>query len=823
MQARFGPLVRGVLGALFGRTTYAPEHAAQVRTLSHEGTVVYLLGDHSIWPTLCLNTLLLRHRLPLARCVNGVNLFWLQSGRRLWRCLQERRLPALGPWQGGDGGPKRHQPIRRSEAIFMQHLLRGEAACVALPAPRAHLLPPVDLGDYVRALIIAQAHSPRPIIVLPHVWVGGQMRLAQPLFMADFLAAQGEEKDEVAMARRLRQTLADRFDAEEQQVTGPAPSPYALTVRRVLQHPDVRAAIAAENARTGATDVALEAQAQAHLRRIAAAYDGRVISLMDGLLRLLFWRIYDGLWVDQKGLQKITQAARRGPLIFCPAHRSHVDYLVLSYVLWQQGLPPPHIAAGQNLAFFPLGNLFRRCGAFFMRRSFTGDVLYGAVFAAYLFDLLQRGTSLEFFLEGTRSRSGKHLMPRFGLLRMLVDAWRAGVRADLHFVPLSIDYDRIIEAGSYRRELQGANKQAENLSGLWRSGKVLRSRYGQVQVQFGEPVSLAAQVAAAGLHAGPREPSEEPRWRRQVQKLGFEIMHRVAQAGSVTATAVVCTALLGHRGRAMAQHVLLSRCAELVAFLTAAQARLAPALQEPPTRVSAVLEAVQKLVDDRLVTLERAGPHEQEPLYRVLDANRVTLDYHKNALMNHFAPSAIVARVLGAMGAEPQPFIRLQEACAFVAQLLAYEFLFAAEVGPGEIFLQILRRLEQMGAVQLEDARCTVVRPERLAPLAALLDSFLQGYWITCRAAFEMRSLPLSEVQLRLRTLERLRRAYLEGEISRCEAVSRTLVQTAHQSLLRMGVLQRLDAERLGLGAAYGDDGLLRLIQRLDNLARDRL
>jgi glycerol-3-phosphate O-acyltransferase len=852
MQARYSLPLRWGMWALFSKVTYDPQHAARVAELQGDGIVVYVLRGHSVWPTLCLNYILQRRRLPLAACVAGINFFWLQSRARLWAYLRQRRMPARGPWSpadpAADTAPQTpRQPIHRREAILMQHILCGLPASVGLPTQHADGAPPGDLGDYLRALLLVARFCERPIYLLPHVLVdrhrGGPLRglarlwtlrhaalrMAPPICLQKILqeaaAGPGPHEDEVRLARRLRAQLQRQLDDEERVVAGPAPSPYAATVREVLAHPQVLGAIDQENARSGRTDLALEAQAQRLLRGIAARYDVRIIQAMDALLRLLFWRIYDGVWVDQPGLAKVVETARRGPLIFCPAHRSHVDYLVLSYVLWQQGLSPPHIAAGQNLSFFPLGSLFRRCGAFFMRRTFAGDPLYSAVFAAYLFDLLKRGTSIEFFLEGTRSRSGKVRMPRLGLLRMLVDAWRAGARSDITFIPVSIDYDRIIEASAYTKELQGDSKKSENIGDLLRSGKVLRSRYGQVQVQFGAPISLASMAAEAGLSTEMPPATQATAWRQTVERLGFRILHQVAQVGSVTATALVSTALLGHRGRAMAQHKLLARCDAIVHFLSLSDARLAPALQRPNTRVSAVLEAVQKLVDDRLAVVERAGADDQEPLYFIPAAHRITLDYSKNALINHFVPCAFLARSL-CLQPEPRRRSVALEDCRFLSQLFRYEFLFRADANFASNFELASAQLRGLDAITEGATEDGLERrsPEVLEQFSALLDSFCESYWQTARTVFDLRSLALSEVDLQKRALERLRRAYLEGEIARPEAVSQPLVGTALSSLVQMGVLDRRteggDGPTLQLCPAFGEDALQHLVARLRSFVR---
>ena len=193
---------------------------------------------------------------------------------------------------------------------------------------------------------------------------------------------------------------------------------------------------------------------------IASRFDIDVVFLMDSFLRLVWSWIYRKLVYEKSDIQMLNKAAQKGSLVLVPSHRSHVDYLVFSQVLFWEGMLP-HIAAGINLSFFPLGNMLRRAGAFFIRRSFAGNVLYSTVFKAYVKRLLKEGFTQEFFIEGGRSRTGKTLPPKMGMLGMIVDAYMDSREKDLLFVPASISYDKIVESKSYIKELGGAQKESE--------------------------------------------------------------------------------------------------------------------------------------------------------------------------------------------------------------------------------------------------------------------------------------------------------------------------------------------------------------------------
>ena len=209
------------------------------------------------------------------------------------------------------------------------------------------------------------------------------------------------------------------------------------------------------------------------------------------LLRLLtaFWRrIYDR--IDVHGLERIVSLGRTHTLVYLPSHRSHVDYLLLSYLLFQRGLMIPHIAAGENMNLPFVGNLLRRGGAFYMQRSFRGDPVHAALFSEYLYQVYRRGHCVEFFPEGTRTRTGRLLPARIGLLKMTVAHARRGLPRPLAFVPVYFGYEKLIESASYLDEMRGAEKKRESVADILRSLRLIRQDFGCVEVNFGKPLRL---------------------------------------------------------------------------------------------------------------------------------------------------------------------------------------------------------------------------------------------------------------------------------------------------------------------------------------------
>jgi glycerol-3-phosphate O-acyltransferase len=231
----------------------------------------------------------------------------------------------------------------------------------------------------------------------------------------------------------------------------------------------------------------------------------------------------------------------------------------------------------------------------------------------------------------------------------------------------------------------------------------------------------------------------------------------------------------------MAQNVLIERSESVLAFLEAVGARLSPPLARLETRLSAVLEAVHKLVDEKVVLLERAGQSDMEPIFRAAEDGRVVLDYHKNAVMNYFASAALVCRAIVKHGGQgPLVYTGLRDDTHFLAKLFKLEFIYRVDADYTAAFDETLGALALHQLLTFDDTDgITIARPEIIALLAGLLDSFVQAYWVTARTATELRHQVLTDKELVALSLERARRAFLEGAISRPESASRTLMETA--------------------------------------------
>ena len=289
------------------------------------------------------------------------------------------------------------------------------------------------------------------------------------------------------------------------------------------------------------------------MEEIAANFSYEMIRLTDRILGFTWNRLYQGINVHNA--ERVRQLAHDGhELVYVPCHRSHMDYLLLSYVLYHQGLVPPHIAAGINLNFWPAGPIFRRLGAFFIRRTFKGNKLYSTVFREYLGELFSRGYSVEYFVEGGRSRTGRLLDPKTGTLSMTIQAMLRGGTRPITLIPIYIGYEHVMEVGTYAKELRGATKEKESLPQMLRGLSKLRN-LGQGYVNFGEPMPLMTylnqHVPDWRESIDPIE-AVRPAWLTPtVNNIAADLMVRINNAGAANAMNLCCTALLASRQRSL--------------------------------------------------------------------------------------------------------------------------------------------------------------------------------------------------------------------------------------------------------------------------------
>jgi glycerol-3-phosphate O-acyltransferase len=368
------------------------------------------------------------------------------------------------------------------------------------------------------------------------------LRFSHPLPISAIL--EGGVEPSLAF-RKVSRILRVHFRQRRAATVGPDLSNRRTIARQVLLSESVRRVIDAEAGADDKKRAKLEKKAHDYVFEIASDVSHVTIRVLLRILRRLWNQIYDG--IELQHADRLHDVAKDKVIVYVPCHRSHFDYLLLSYICYSQGLQLPHIAAGINLNLPVIGRILRRGGAFFLRRTFKGNRLYATVFDAYVRQLLARGYSMEYFIEGGRSRTGRLLAPKGGMLAMTVGAYVNNPKRPVVFAPVYFGYEKLIEGNSFISELEGAEKQKESLLGLVRSVKSLREDFGRVYVNIGEPLELNAildEMKPDWREQGGMN-GERPQWLSEVvDRLGRDIMTGVNAAAAVTPISLLAYVML---------------------------------------------------------------------------------------------------------------------------------------------------------------------------------------------------------------------------------------------------------------------------------------
>lgn len=811
LPIRLGRLMSLALKLFFSGIRLEAHQAAVLRDLPPDAIVVFTSRFRSAFAFLFAYTRYAAMGLPFPTLGLGCRWFVWQPLARMLRILL---ADADSLWQ------LRRLPDPMANSFLETQLLQGQAGYLPLIEKRRIWQRfRRSRPDPVEFLISQQKKTDRPILIVPQLMFfsrnprrarltlvdmlfgpedePGRLRLLASLFknpgnvfvelsppidMRRFLA-QPEVADHRSdyQAAILRGEILARISRHRQSITGPVLTSRAELKESILNGERFQQFMQthAENHQLPLAEV--RAQASDYLDEIAAALNPAWIRFYSAIVGWIFRTIFDGVALDTEGLATVKRAALRGPIIFVPSHKSHVDYLLLSYVLYHHDQPCPLVAAGKNLSFWPIGPLFRRGGAFFIRRSFKGAVLYARAFAEYVHKVLEEGFSIEQFIEGGRSRTGKVLLPKLGLLSILLSAQKNGACQDLIFVPASIGYDRVLEETSYLHEIEGGQKKPENIWQVIKARKFLQRRYGKVYLQFAAPISVND---LAGSDAGALRAMSPKDFGAFCRRLGHHIVHAINQVSVVTPHALTAAAIL-NSGRERLDREEIMRAMELyMNHLYAMGVKLADTLIMDHRR--AALHALESYAQRRI--LEPADENfksaDQPPGYLLREAKRPLLEYYKNSCVAFFIPTAFTALAILQEDAFQFSACDLHTRYEFLQDIFRHEFVFDTDA-PAEVHLRsVLNRLIEDAVLiphpSLPDTyNVTAVGFRKLKLFAMFVKTFLESYWV---ALSYLRHSPsvAEEAKDRVRKIAAHgSRMYRNKEIEQREALSKVAYENA--------------------------------------------
>ncbi|MGD8316757.1 MAG: 1-acyl-sn-glycerol-3-phosphate acyltransferase [Myxococcales bacterium] len=803
-------ILRWLYRRFFAHIRVDENWSRSVREAASKGVVVYVMRSLSFLDFICLDFLVKKFGLPLVRFVNDLGLWILEPfGKGERRLSLRRQIPEAEALERTVGDGYSALLFLRRPPKFGSQARRGRELEV----------------DLIETLVAKQRSSSQPILLVPQTfiwskqpgtasptlldllfgpvqWPGrlrvfcqfllnyrdAKMRSGEPFNLQSFLKKNPDLSDSEA-ANKVRYALLRRMERDRTVILGPMKKTTARIQDELLRSARVRAQIERYAEEKGIAYGKAENVARKQLRHLCAKQSNFVVDILHRFLTWVWSKMYDGVVLDKEGLERVRDAARDGSLVLLPSHKSHIDYLVLSDMLYGNAMMPPLIAAGENLSFWPIGPLLRRGGAFFIRRSFHGDSLYPTLVEAYLRKVLAEGFTIEFFLEGGRSRTGKALPPKYGLLSMVADSATKLSSTKVKLVPISIGYERIIEERSFVHELSGGEKQSENVGDLIKSSSVLRSKWGRLYVQFGEIIDFdeftaeaAPRLQANAAHLDDLSPEQR---RNAIRALAHQVMYSINEVTVVTPAAIVATALLSHQKRGMTRTSLLEASKDFLRTLEKMDARIASQLRigEGRLREDTIDEALRLFIDARLIVAHDTGP---DPIYTIDSERRIALEYYQNTIIHFFVPRALIAAALLVDKDQWVRVARLNDRVQQLSRLFKHEFIYRTDATFDDIFAQTLRELEQDAEIENRDGHVQATEGlarQRLERYAVMLQTFFESYLLALRGAEIVLDGPIPKKEWYKRTLALGQQMYLAGEIERRESLSKLKLETALKAL----------------------------------------
>ena len=760
MLRRFGLLPRLFARLAFQQVRVDPADIDRLRRLAGEGTLVYVMRYRSLVDYFLVNYVLLREGLPLARFANGISSVWLRPLRDLlgilWARLKAAQLfgKEVRQFRERDlvGQLAAHG---RSVLLFIRSRRGGMGRARAASAPTEMRRGSDYLGEVVHSLWGKE----QPVFLVPVAIFRGSGLRRKGSRLASFVysvheapsdvkrlftyiwnardltisfgaeiplnafIAQYQRESEDRIVRRLTRALQIFLYREERVVWGPTLRSKRQVRDMVLGADEVQELVRTLAAERNVPEEKVAKEARVYFDEMAANFHGYYLAILAFFFRRIWQRMFSGLEI--RGLERVVECVKQHPIVLVPCHRSHFDYLILTYIFHENFLSPPHIAAGINMAFWPMGPFFRGAGAYFIRRTFEDNPLYKTVFRKYLEYLIREGYTQEFFIEGGRSRTGKILTPKLGMLSAIVSAFIEGVRRDLYLVPVSIHYGRIVEEEAYKQELLGGQKEKESFSALLKARRVLRQKYGTVYVTFAPPISLNDALGSWKERFQEGDGTTEEEKRHFVQKLGFRILREVNDVAVAGATSLSSTVLLSAPQQAIRYGDFVTAGRALTALLLAKNVTLTASLQR---NTGDFQESLRFLQSGKLI--ERMKDRAGDIIYAPPD-KRMILDFYKNNIIHFFLVPSLLAHALR----RDVSASALVEEVWWWLELFRWEFALPERAAAAAEIAAVLAYFRAAGAITESGVR----RGHALLVFAdGILENFREAYWIVAKTLLDL-------------------------------------------------------------------------------------
>ena len=810
LAGKYGFFWRIVFAFLFKHVEISNVDARHILDISKRGTIIYVIRNRSRLEYLLLHYLFRKKGLPAPEFSHYISVYlWqpiIQTLRRVLARLLAivQRQGYLNPYQSG----------------YVEKLIvNGEPSL--LPARHFHGLPwRFGSSDPFADIIRIQHRTRTPVYLVPIEFAYGRRpdreftkitdllwgtkvtpgafrqvmmflrnRKQTTIMVADPLLLEQEVEEAMILipktpmlyheiAYNIRTTCIERINRERRVILGPVLKSRSEVIEDILHENDVFNFLQ-EHAKNDVKDfISLRRDARKMLEEIAADYSPSTVKIVTVILRWVFHKLYANMEINLDQLDQVRAMAREMPVVYIPCHKSHLDYLILSYLLYQHNMSLPYIVSGVNLNFWPLGAIFRGGGAFFMRRTFKGKRLYSKVFTKYVEYLVRESIPIEFFIEGTRSRTGKIVLPRLGFISILLNAVRATGKKNLCIVPVSINYEHIFEKSFYLNEAKGKKTEGENIGTMIRNRKMVKQKLGRMYLEIAQPFTLQDLLR--------QNQGRLPTTKEKVFELGSNMAYRIANAINnytiATPFSIVSAVLLAESKKGILLKDVKFGVKMLYSYLKIKGVTI---VGDGPNWIEGVIDWTEK---EKILSSEADDEEnmaEEDKFYFLDEENRMDLTFYKNTICHHYAFASLLSSCFLAAG-EPVTKEVLFNNFTFLKKTMGGEIIFSDTQAQddkfdNEVFNTSMEFFTGHGYVRKGEAKTLTLNKDgkRAAKIFAgsILD-FVSCYYILAKTLRKNRKTELIEREWVKKGMKMGKRMFSIGEIRRSESIHKNILES---------------------------------------------
>jgi glycerol-3-phosphate O-acyltransferase len=748
---------RMLVRVLASKLTIDPSIADRLRKLGKQGPVVYAMKHPSSFDLNILRMRFAQMGLPIPAYSFGTSASSTGTLRKVLKVTAERVSEMYKP--------RTDAQVSDTETL-RDILLNGGAAVFVLADDDTFRQRYVDPDkDPVQVLLDTQGKIPASISVVPmmilydrtprsgtpswrnvilgdpdrigplrriqmavRTWIVPELLVGDPIHLIGEFEEFGAETDWDDLPFELRRRLLESINTRIRVNRGPVKRSRTEVKELVLQEERVQQAVTDMAVKESSSSAKARKKAEAYVDEIAADQRISGIHFFYYVLKWVMFNIFQGVDYRPEEFSELREWSAKRSLIFVPCHKSHFDYFLVLWLAFVNRMAVPHTAAGKNLSFWPAGPMLRTGGAFFLRRSLKGMQLYKEVFAAYVRNLLREKVNIVFYPEGGRSRTGKLLQPRLGMLTFLIEAIEAGDVEDLLFVPTFQGYDQIPEESAYLRELSGYEKKAESVRQVLQARKILSKKFGKAYVRFHRPLSYTEfrEQWKTRQNNPDLSPLEN---RRFLQDFANYLMFGIVEVSVVSPIELTAAAALS----CSKSRLTFDEIREASAIMTSALAGRGTEIAGSAGGVEdSVRAALRVFLSRGFVKKETNGETEGRETYIIEESNRPNLEFYRNPLINHLWPCSLTAMLLlkeDTPPSRPTPEMhrRFSDLCSLLLKELTVDPLQLQE----EILDETWKMFRQMGWIQVEEGSGKVeLNREVLSRLTGIMSDLVSVYYL---------------------------------------------------------------------------------------------